>query len=740
MSENAGGPPDDDRALRVGVDVGGTFTDVVLVDAAAGAAAESGAGAAADGDAEAARKKGRLVTAKVPTTDDQSEGVLGGIRKACRAAGVEPADIDRFRHATTVTVNALLEETGAETALVTTEGFRDVLAIRRQDRPALYDLDAAPPEPVVPRRRRFEVDERATPDGIATNEVSRGSSRAKRGDGVERPVDEDAVRELAAKLREREVESVAVAFLHAYAHPGNERRAAEILREELDAPVSASHEVLAEFREYERTATTALDAYVRPVVDEYLARLVERADAAGVPAPRVMQSNGGIADADLVRERAITTALSGPAAGVVGAGEIARRVVDEENGSGPMADCDGVVTFDMGGTSTDVSLVREGSAERTTDAEIGGRPIGLPVVDVTTVGAGGGSLARVDAGGALRVGPESAGAEPGPACYGRGGTEPTVTDAAVVLGYVGADADLGGELSIDADAARAVLADLADEAGLENALAAARGVHEVAVAATTRAIRSATVERGLDPREFALTAFGGAGPMHAAALAERLGIDAVLVPRACGVLSAYGLLAADEVHDAARTHRATLSQQGGDEAADPAAIEAIYAELREDVLASTSDPDAARVERAADLRYAGQSFELEVDAGAPVDLAALAERFHAAHERTRGYRMDEAVELVTLRSQAVVSGPDLPIGSESGGDPVLGEREVAFGEEGDRVSTPIYDRTGLDPGSEFAGPAIVEQAESTTVVPPNWDARVRPDGTLLLTRGESRAR
>ncbi|HMB51024.1 MAG TPA: hydantoinase/oxoprolinase family protein, partial [Natronoarchaeum rubrum] len=655
-------------------------------------------------------------------TDDQSEGVIEGIRKACQTAGVEPAEIDRFRHATTVTVNALLEETGTETALVTTEGFRDVLAIRRQDRPALYDLDAAPPDPVVPRRRRFEIDERATPSG------------------VEQPIDEGAVRELAAALREREVESVAVAFLHAYAHPENERRAGEILREELDAPVSASHEVLAEFREYERTATTALDAYVRPVVDEYLARLVERADAAGVPAPRVMQSNGGIADAELVRERAITTALSGPAAGVVGAGEIARRVVDEENGSGPMADCDGVVTFDMGGTSTDVSLVREGSAERTTDAEIGGRPIGLPVVDVTTVGAGGGSLARVDAGGALRVGPESAGAEPGPACYGRGGTEPTVTDAAVVLGYVGADADLGGELSIDADAARAVLADLADEAGLENALAAARGVHEVAVAATTRAIRSATVERGLDPREFALTAFGGAGPMHAAALAERLGIDAVLVPRACGVLSAYGLLAADEVHDAARTHRATLSQQGGDEAADPAAIEVIYAELREDVLASTSDPDAARVERSADLRYAGQSFELEVDAGAPVDLAALAERFHAAHERTRGYRMDEAVELVTLRSQAVVSGPDLPIGSESGGDPVLGEREVAFGEEGGRVSTPIYDRTGLDPGSEFAGPAIVEQAESTTVVPPDWDARVRPDGTLLLTRGESRAR
>jgi len=703
MNENASGPPDGDRTLRVGVDVGGTFTDVVLVDAAAS-------------------NGGRLVTAKVPTTADQSEGVIEGIRKACRAAGVEPAGTDRFRHATTVTVNALLEETGARTALVTTEGFRDVLAIRRQDRPALYDLDAAPPEPVVPRRRRFEIDERATPEGI------------------ERSVDGDAVRELAAKLRDRDVESVAVAFLHAYAHPKNERRAAEILREELDVPVSASHEVLAEFREYERTATTALDAYVRPVVDEYLERLVECADAAGVPEPRVMQSNGGIADAELVRERAVTTALSGPAAGVVGAGEIAQRALGGRGGeeNSALAGYDGVVTFDVGGTSTDVSLVREGSAERTTDAEIGGRPIGLPVVDVTTVGAGGGSLARVDAGGALRVGPESAGAEPGPACYGRGGTEPTVTDAAVVLGYVGADADLGGELSIDADAAREVLADLADEAGLEDALAAARGVHEVAVAATTRAIRSATVERGLDPREFALTAFGGAGPMHAAALADQLGIDAVLVPRACGVLSAYGLLAADEIHDAARTHRATLSRPDGNRGADAdgEAIEAIYAELRGDVLASTSDPEVARVERSADLRYAGQSFELEVDASTPVDPAALAERFHEAHERTRGYRMDEAVELVTLRCRAVASGPDLPIGYESGGDPVLGERAVAFGQEGGRVSTPIYDRAGLDPGSEFDGPAIVEQAESTTVVPPDWRAAVRADGTMLLTRGD----
>ncbi|SNZ13078.1 N-methylhydantoinase A [Natronoarchaeum philippinense] len=719
MRENADGNAD--RELRVGVDVGGTFTDVVLVDAAAEAASESGSRAASSDDADAAPNSGRLVTAKVPTTADQSEGVLAGIKKACRAAGVEPDGIDRFRHATTVTVNALLEGRGAKTALVTTEGFRDVLEIRRQDRPALYDFDATPPDPVVPRRRRFEVDERATPEGI------------------EQSVDEGEVRDLAADLRERAVESVAVAFLHAYAHPENERRAAAVLREELDVPVSASHEVLAEFREYERTATTALDAAVRPVVDEYLERLVERAADAGVPAPRVMQSNGGIADAETVRERAITTALSGPAAGVVGAGEIAEGALDggrgegDSNGAAALAEYDGVVTVDMGGTSTDVSLVRDGGAERTTDAEIGGRPIGLPVVDVTTVGAGGGSLAGVDAGGALTVGPESAGAEPGPACYGRGGTEPTVTDAAVVLGYVGADAELGGELSIDADAARSALADLADAADLDGALAAARGVHEVALARTTRAIRSATVERGLDPREFALAAFGGAGPMHAAALADRLGIDAVLVPRACGVLSAYGLLAADEAHDAARTHRTQLSAD-----ADRAAIEERYEGLREEVLASASDPAAARVERSADLRYAGQSFELEVEADEPVDPAALAERFHEAHERTRGYRMDEAVELVTLRARAVVPGRELPIGYQSSADARRGEREVTFGADGP-VSTPIYDRAGLDAGREIDGPAVVEQAESTTVVPPDWRAAVQGDGTLLLTRGEGDA-
>ena len=666
--------------VRVGADVGGTFTDVVLLT-----------------------PDDHLVTAKVPTTDDQSEGVLDGVRKACAKADLEPDAIGAFSHAMTVSTNALLEEDGARTALVTTVGFRDVLEIGRQDRPALYDLDAEKPDPLVPRRRRFEVAERATPEGI------------------EQEVDEEAVSELAEEIRSADVESVAVSLLHAYAHPDNERRVAEVLREELDAPVSVSHEVLAAFREYERTATTVVDAYVTPKIDAYLARLVERSEAAGVPAPLVMQSNGGIADAETVRDRAVTTCLSGPAAGVVGAEATAEGATSTS----------GLVTFDMGGTSSDVSLVRDGEVERTTDASIGGRPVGVPMVDVTTVGAGGGSLAWVDAGGALRVGPESAGANPGPACYGRGGTDPTVTDANVVLGYVGEDAALGGELSLDADAAREVLAELADEAELESAVEAARGVYRVANANMTRAVRTVTVERGHDPRDFALAAFGGAGPMHAAALAERLDVGRIVVPRACGVLSAYGLLAADETRDAVRTYRSSL------DAADSEALEAVLADLADEAREGLREPSRATVARRADLRYEGQSFELPVEVGDEFDPEAVARRFHDAHETTYGYRMDEPVELVGLQVRATVAREKPDVAYESDGnevsDAVVGERGAFFA--GEFRETSIYRREALPAGRSFEGPAICEQADSTVVVPPKWRAEVQTDGTLVLVRG-----
>ncbi|MFB6188388.1 MAG: hydantoinase/oxoprolinase family protein [Halapricum sp.] len=654
----------------LGIDVGGTFTDVALV------------------------VDGTLTTAKVPSTEDQSRGVIDGVEVACDRAGITPQRVDRFRHGTTVAVNALLEDDGAQTALVTTDGFADVIEIGRQNRPSLYDLSAEKPDPLVPRERRHTVTERATPDGI------------------EMAVDPDDVRALAEEI---DGESVAVSLLHAYAHPENERTVAETLREELDCPVSASHEVLATVREYERTATTVAEAFVTPVIDAYLDRLTERAAEADLPEPRVMQGNGGIADVETVREHAVTTVMSGPAAGVVGAAI-------------PDTEAAGLVTFDMGGTSSDVSLVRDGEIAQTTEADVGGHPVRVPMVDVHTVGAGGGSIAWVDAGGALRVGPRSAGANPGPACYGKGGTDPTVTDADLLLGYLGADTVLGEDLELAVEPARETLAELAAEAGLADARAAARGVYRVANAAMTRAIRTVTVERGHDPREFALVAFGGAGPMHAAALAERLGIGTVLVPRASGVRSAVGLLAADEVHDAVRTHRIPLAE------ADVETVESVYDDLADRVRADSVDPDRASVARSAACRYAGQRFELDVAVDDPFDPETVAERFEAVHERERGYRLDdEPVEIVTLRTTATTPGERPPVGHDPSGDPRIGTREAVFGDGPEE--TTIYDPTALATDETVVGPAIFEGGESTVVVPPKWTAGIDDRGTLRMETG-----
>jgi len=660
-------------ARIVGVDVGGTFTDVTLLVG------------------------GELITAKVPSTEDQSEGVMAGIEKACADAGISPDDVDEFSHAMTVSVNALLEESGAKTALVTTEHFRDVLEIGRQDRPSLYDLDAEKPTPLVPRRRRYEVSERTTTEGI------------------EQPVDGDEVREVAEEIRDDCAEAVAVSLLHAYAHPENEQHVAEVLREELDVPVSTSHEVLAEFREYERTSTTVVDAYVRPAIDRYVGHLTEQAVDAGVPEPRIMQANGGITDADTVRQNAVLTVLSGPAAGVVGASATASGGADGHE--------EGLVTFDMGGTSSDVSLVRDGDVERTTDGSIANRPIGTPLVDIETVGAGGGSIAWVDAGGALRIGPRSAGADPGPACYGWGGTEPTVTDANLVLGYIGASTSLGGELSLDEQAAHDALAGLAEEAGMDGPVEAARGVYRVANANMTRAIRSVTVERGFDPRKFGLVAFGGAGPMHAVSIADGLDMDRVVVPRASGVLSAYGLLAADEKQDAVRTYQRSL------EDVDPDTVDDVYADLEEQVLGEISAPDRATVEHAADLRYAGQSFELSVAVGESFSPRDAAERFAKAHEVAYGYRMDEPVDLVNCRVTATVERAAPDVEYEASGEALKEVRDATF--EDGVYETAVYRRERLPPGRTVDGPAVLEQDESTVVISPGWDVSVRDDGALV---------
>ena len=664
---------------EVGVDVGGTFTDVVLI---------------ADGE---------LTTTKVPSTLDQSNGVIHGIEQACAEAGIDPAEIDEFSHAMTVSTNVLLEGEGARTALVTTKGFRDVLEIGRQTRPDLYDLQAEKPSPLVRRRNRLEIAERTTTDG----------------DRIE--PDEAAIEAVVETLRSRDVESVVVSFLHAYVDATNERVVANRLREELDVTVSASHEVLNEFREYERTSTAAVDAYVTPAIDSYISQLEERAAAMGLPQPRIIQSNGGIAGAAEIRSHAVQTVLSGPAAGVVGANRTPTADGDEDGTA-----FDGFVTFDMGGTSSDVSLIQDGKVERTTDNEIDGYPIRVPMVDVTTVGAGGGSVAWVDSGGALRVGPQSAGAEPGPACYNRGGEEPTVTDANLVLGYINRETRLGGELGLDYRAAVEALSRLADRANLESAREAARGVFRVANANMTRAIRSVTVERGHDPRDFGLVAFGGAGPMHAVALAERLDIGTVVVPHAGGVLSAYGLLNADEMYDAVRTHHTALNDTTSEK------LISICDGLMSDIPIETSGEDV-QVRRSADLRYEGQSFELEVEPDDRINTQLLRAEFEQKHERLYGYTADERVEVVNLRATATVprNVPSMSVTADT--LEKLGEHTAVF--DGEEYRTPIYERP-MTPERAVRGPAVLEQDESTTVIPPAWEGTVGTNGALILTEAD----
>jgi N-methylhydantoinase A len=609
--------------LRAGVDVGGTFTDLVaLVD-------------------------GRVVAAKVPTTpDDQSAGVMD----ALAASGLDPPAIGELRHGTTVATNALLERRGARTALVTNAGFRDVIEIGRQDRPSLYDLTRDRPPPLVPRELRLTVPGRMGPEGELA------------------PLDEQALEAAVRRLAEANVEAVAVGFLFSYLHPEHEARAGERLRAALPgAHVALSSEVLPEFREYERFSTAVASAYLAPRLEAYLRRLAESLVALGAPEPLVMQSSGGVATSEDVARRAAGAVLSGPAGGAVGAADVAR-----------LAGFPDALTLDMGGTSADVALVRDGRVATTTKTDVGGVPIGLAAVDVQSVSAGGGSIAWVDSGGALRVGPESAGADPGPAAYGRGGSEPTVTDAHVVLGHLADGAALGGGIRLSRARAEEAVGRLADRLGLA-ASETASGIVRVADAEMARALRVVSVERGVDPRGLALVAFGGAGPMHACALAEELGIATVLVPRRSGVLSALGLALADRRSD-------RVAPAGGDTGAVFAALEAGL--------------EGNALERSADLRYRGQGFELTVEANDP---GRLAERFAEAHERRYGYRLDEPVELVALRVTARA-----------------------------RDARPDWrdDPDGID----VEGPAVLDLGEATCVVAAGWRGRSGDRGTLVLRR------
>jgi N-methylhydantoinase A len=655
---------------RLGVDVGGTFTDLVaLVD-------------------------GRLVTAKVPSTpSNQADGVVRALEEVAQLAA---GTVASFAHGSTVATNALLERRGARMALVTTEGFRDVLEIGRQNRPALYDLARDRPPPLVPRELRFTVRERMGPDGVLV------------------PLDDGSVGAVVDACREAGVEAVAVCLLFGFLHPEHERRVGEALRQALPSvQVSLSSEVLPEFREYERCSTTVCNSYLAPRLDAYLRSLAGQVEALGLPSPLVMQSSGGAAEIETAAAHAASCILSGPAGGVVGAAWVA--------GLSGFSD---LLTFDMGGTSTDVAPVLGGRIETTTESVVAGVPVKLPMVDVHTVSAGGGSIAWVDAGGALRVGPQSAGADPGPAAYGRGGDDPTVTDANLFLGYLPDDAELGGEVPLDRDRAAAALRRVSEQLGLD-VEETARGIVRVADAEMVRALRVISIERGLDPRELTLVAFGGAGGLHACALAEELDIGRILVPLAAGVLSALGLAISDIRRDQVQPLLAEL------EAADPAKVEACFTALEVRARQQLGNNVRLRLDRLADVRYQGQSFELTVEAE---DFEGVAGRFHAEHQRRYGYRMeDEVVELVNLRLIATVPSdkpnlPQVPPDREPG----IGRRRASF--DGAWQDTVVYRRVGLRVGNQLGGPAVVEFPESTLVIRPSWQATVDEVGTLQLER------
>jgi N-methylhydantoinase A len=636
-----------------------------------------------------------VFTAKVPTTPaDQSEGVMAAVAAALQRAGATPADVVGFGHGMTVATNALLEERGARTALITTEGFTDVIELARQTRPHLYRLCVGRPSPLVPPELRFGVRERTSPREVL------------------RPLDRAALDRTLDLIAAQQVESVAICLLHSWSRPEHEQQVAAAVSARLPGVhVSASHDLLAVFREYERTSTTVIDAYLSPLLAGYLERLRRRTAEAGLPEPEIMRSSGGLTTATEAGRHAAWAVLSGPAAGAVGAAR-----------AGATSGSEHVLSLDMGGTSCDVAVTSGGAVRQSSEQEIAGRPLQLPMVDVHTVGAGGGSIAWVDPGGALRVGPRSAGAEPGPAAYGRGGTEPTVTDANLLLGYLNSGAPLAGNVRLDVDAARAAVEALGSRVGLDP-LETAAGIARVAEEEMLRALRVATVERGVDPRDHALVAFGGAGPMHAARLAEQLEVTRVLCPSASGVLSALGLATADRRRDVGRS--LLLSE---DDIAAGRAAEAVDELARQ----ARAEMPNARLRARFGLRYRGQAFELEVDAALDAEAGELRRLFEAEHGRRYGYRdPDGAIELVTVLVSASEQRTAVPGGAAPAGGIERSRRTALFG--GRPLETAVLRGPAL-PGESCTGPAVWELPESTAVVPPGWAGTVDDHATLVLER------
>ncbi len=679
-------------AWRVGVDSGGTFTDVCLFDDASG----------------------RVEVWKVSSTpDDPSRGISQGVEEGTGGVGAAVADVAYFGHGTTVGTNALIQHRGARTGLITTEGFRDLLEIGRQKRPDLYDLQADKPEVLIARDLRLEVPERVLFDGR-----------------IETALDERAVREAARALRAAGVQAVAVAFLYGFVRPEHEAAVLRIVAEEFpEAFACASHGVAPEFREYERLSTVVVNAYLGPVMQGYIRRLGERLAALGLTVPpHLTQSNGGVIGFEQAGRMPVRTVLSGPSTGVIAAQEVGR-----------MAGIGNIITFDMGGTSTDVALLQDGVCRLATEAVVHGYPIKAPMLDIHTVGAGGGSIAYVDSGGLLKVGPRSAGAFPGPVCYGNGNEEPTVTDANVVLQTLNPAYLLGGRMRVDQALAKSAIQRLADQLGMD-LMATAQGILSVVTANMARAIRVISVQRGHDPRDYTLAAFGGAGPLHAARLARELDISRILVPRYPGILCAMGLLLTDLRADFATTRLTTLGHAALDD------MSGAFADLTRQAegwfAAEHIGLTARRITRTVDMRYAGQNYEIAVPVPegpvGPATLDALADGFARAHERLYGFVAEgEPVQLVTFRVEAtgLVRKAEFRRLAERGPDAaaaMVGSREVWLAEEARFVTCPVYDRARLDAGNRIAGPAIVEQMDATTVVLPGMTARVDAYANLIL--------
>jgi N-methylhydantoinase A len=679
--------------FRIGVDVGGTFTDVCLVE----------------------EQTGKVKVAKVPSTpQDSSTGILNGVSLILEQARATVDQVTYLAHGTTVATNTLIQHSGAKVGLITTRGFRDLLELARQVRPDLYDLQVDKPEPLVRRDLRLEVDERVYADGR-----------------VERALAPDEVKRVVRALKHRGVEAIAVCFLYSYLFPQHERMVGESLRQEFpEAYVSLSHEVLPEFREYERLSTTVVNAYLGPVVSNYLASLQTRIENMGIKvSPYITQSNGGIVSLDVARRNTVRTALSGPSTGAIGGAYV-----------GQLAGFPNVITFDMGGTSTDVCLVEGGIPKVTTQREIGGYTIKTPMIDVHTVGAGGGSIAWIDPGGLLKVGPHSAGAEPGPACYGCGGQEATVTDANVVLQTLNPHYLLGGEMEIDAGLARAAIGRLAARLGMGE-IEVARGIISVVVANMARAIRVISVQRGYDVRDFTLVAFGGAGPLHTCWVARELGIPRVLVPEIPGILCAFGLLVTDIKSDYTKTE--IMATEG----ADIGAVNGIFQELEsrgaEWLLKEGIAESNWLFRRSIDMRYVGQNYELTVPVTGGdrrnIDLQDLVSQFYSRHEQEYGYYAEgEPTQLVTFRVEAlgVVTKAEVKSSPLNGEDPspaLTERRRVFLGErDGGFMECPIYERFRLRPGNRVMGPAIVEQMDSTTVILPGQKAIVDPYRNIII--------